>query len=1063
MAGLADFFFVVGLGEENIDFSPFSENLTLSNCSSGKELNRNPTISAESKSQSATEPPSAYQKSRQISSIKDNLNHGDQKDLAVPTPQLMVLNREHLKPHLKFGAQTTFEDALTSFMSNRDSFLSALEPPAASGRRIEEVEGNDQVSPIRSKSSIRKRSYLGRATSLNRNSTIRGSSVSRSSTIRKRDSIRELKRISSYNAVTPAPEPLILPPGTHPLKRKFAPALLSRWPSGDQEAFYSPRESFPDYFVFPDDIQIKLADSRPRSTWHSFTLTDEKGDRIHGTCVIIWIPLGVSKAEELEYRCSQWRQAHMSHEEREMAESFTSKLAAERTNLSALLTKLPSTEAESQEREDLEDLISQCEERINLFSELLGPIRIGACAKVEGLTEGSEGVWIPRAYGLLGREGSLQTLWREYLRALCAPMLHGEISRIPFLQSIGQCLPIERFVVNILGEISSPTPGTQIEIIVRDLKLYATKNSINEYPDWRDVDIYPIFRALSIKSIVTLFESALAEARIIFLSTFPAMLHAAARTLVHLLYPLIWRGVYIPVLPSRLLSCLEAPCSYIIGIDRRYTRFEPPEEDFVLCDLDSDSVICSQAPPSLPPSIKGKLTHLLNLGAPLHIQCGVPTGPPAYIRETYPTDTFWGDRSVISKHREDSLVGKLVATNSSTYHDFSGLSHCPPIFNAYTCVKEEASLSSRPGTSARNNSSPLYRLAPLTSVSNGNFSISNFPSASRNFSTSNLCDTQSRNRSFSLNRRNSNISRRHTPVKSIGSVSDKASTFHYAPTISGQSISFAPSTIFNFDSFASAQPVAEETEITKLREGHCLRMKHGDLEFFSRTCDYCDDMCEDGMFECQDCSLLVHGRCLEHIYLPCTGSFSPDHIRVAFLRTFATLFRNYRRCLDPVPPACPKSKDDPIYTFRTEAFLRSNSSSKENNDYLSMLMQTQAFSEFIHDRCRKPPDESEILFFDEVIAAKKNREKLSLFAKSEIKFLSNLKLGRVSKTVRAIPPNRENYEISPNHIGRIPQILTPHFALPPRTSATKATEGCANRVKRKAVLSVFSPTLTTLK
>lgn len=75
-------------------------------------------------------------------------------------------------------------------------------------------------------------------------------------------------------------------------------------------------------------------------------------------------------------------------------------------------------------------------------------------------------------------------------------------------------------------------------------------------PDLK-TDLYPFFRALSLKHIIVLFEAAISEARIIFRSSYPAMLHSASRALLHLLWPFKFSGVYIPILPSRLLSALE--------------------------------------------------------------------------------------------------------------------------------------------------------------------------------------------------------------------------------------------------------------------------------------------------------------------------------------------------------------------------------------------------------------------------------------------------------------------------------------------------------------------------
>jgi hypothetical protein len=43
------------------------------------------------------------------------------------------------------------------------------------------------------------------------------------------------------------------------------------------------------------------------------------------------------------------------------------------------------------------------------------------------------------------------------------------------------------------------------------------------------------------------------------------MLSIACEAFRYLLYPFYWQFVFIPVLPERLLTCLQAPVPYIIG------------------------------------------------------------------------------------------------------------------------------------------------------------------------------------------------------------------------------------------------------------------------------------------------------------------------------------------------------------------------------------------------------------------------------------------------------------------------------------------------------------------
>ena len=197
-------------------------------------------------------------------------------------------------------------------------------------------------------------------------------------------------------------------------------------------------------------------------------MTKANGDRVHVCGIIVWHPVPHSVAAELEMQCNEWRQGNLSLEERELAESLSTKLANERSILSLLLHQLPLLYGA--ERENCDEQILQCEEKITLYNELLKPIRMHAAAKVEGLTEG-QGMWLPRCYGLLGKEAGYQTLWREWLRAMAVPWVNGEVDVDVINAQGGRFLPLERYVVNLCGEVPLPMRGkNQVEVAVRELR-----------------------------------------------------------------------------------------------------------------------------------------------------------------------------------------------------------------------------------------------------------------------------------------------------------------------------------------------------------------------------------------------------------------------------------------------------------------------------------------------------------------------------------------------------------------------------------------------------------------
>jgi hypothetical protein len=906
-------------------------------------------------------------------------------------------------------------------------------------------------------------------------------------------SVRTAKRLSNYNSVIPPPEPLNADPDMHPLKRRFEPVLLDRYPPKHATDEFKRRGRFPDYvpmFAFPNDISIVSADERPRSTWHGFAMTGDDNSKIYGITVIVWTPLNQDAAAIVEKRCEEWRQRHMTNEERELAASLGGRLAQERASLSRLLAKLPTVSSGSPAREALEEQISDTEEKIGLMTDMLRPVRHGAASKIDGLTDGETGLWTPRAYGVLGRDGTLTSFWKEWLRAVVVPMTDGAILRVPASSpKVGRWQPLERYVVNLCTEALSPiTSKTQVELAVRELRLYARKEGINELPDSRNADLYALFRALTIPNIISLFEFALSESRIILLSSHTAMLHLASKALASLLYPLKWASIFIPVLPARLVSALEAPCPYIVGIERRYENVDLPEDDYVLVDLDNDSMETTSAPTYLPRQLRRKLVSLLQLAAPHHNRFGVPVGPPPYAIETFPYDAISSENAeIFTQNPLPSTLSKYVSQNSTNYGDPSSPgSQRSSVFNAFLQSKCDHTRVERPSTARSTKGSPPPSVSPSSSQ------FPNLPTTpiSRNDSGFALTATLREKRSGhfdSISRRSSSFGmeraptfRRpsapftgHSATLSASAISiDSKSMYGYAPSTYAASTMAASTIMPNM----LMQPV-RNTESTLWVEGHFLDLRRHDT---TSTCSICDDKADsEGVYKCTSCSIIAHGRCLGQISLVCPSAFHPDRIQAAFVRCFASLFYTYRKHLKP--PNSQQKASGQLYGFDMDGFIRSLPD--DQADYAAMLKQTQgtshntfhqlgshvdrfvlphltshtaAFNEFIHEREVTRPTDPSIRLFDEIILAKKNRgfSRASFFAKSSTSFLDDVSdhLWRSA----AVPTPTGNFKGEYRSvICRIPAKLDPALMREPRVISGVPRVEKTGRVGRKAVPSLL--------
>lgn len=434
------------------------------------------------------------------------------------------------------------------------------------------------------------------------------------------------------------------------------------------------------------------------------------------------------------------------------------------------------------------------------------------------------------------------------------------------------------------------------------------------------------------------------------------MLYLATRALVDLLFPVQWAGVLIPVLPARLIQAIEAPCPYIVGIERRYEKVELPSDDFVLVDLDSDMIESTVRPTPLPRHQRRKLLSLLQLAAPHHSRFGVPTGPPAYAVETFPHDSFMSENSSIFCSRaQPTQLAKYAGQNSSAFGQSSvpAGTFQPPILNAHLHARNEHSASrghsskglDRPGTgsmsktgsppSPRDSSPTSGQFPPLpTNPGSRNESGLAIQASLREKRSGHFDAASRRSSSFGLSqgipRRPSAPFLGHAPNLSVTTLNaDHSSGSTYAPSVYAQS-TVAASTIVPT---ASTQPI-HNSEGTCLVEGHCLKVQPFDEK---AVCGVCDERAEEGMYKCTACKTTVHSRCALQICLVCPAAFYPEQIRAAFVRCFASLLYTYKKFLRPA--SGDKKKAGLTYNFNMDAFLKSLP--HEHAEYVAVLQQTQ--------------------------------------------------------------------------------------------------------------------------
>eukprot|EP01102_Stenamoeba_stenopodia_P010547 TRINITY_DN3193_c0_g1_i1.p1 TRINITY_DN3193_c0_g1~~TRINITY_DN3193_c0_g1_i1.p1 ORF type:complete len:745 (-),score=145.87 TRINITY_DN3193_c0_g1_i1:41-2275(-) len=203
----------------------------------------------------------------------------------------------------------------------------------------------------------------------------------------------------------------------------------------------------------------------------------------------------------------------------------------------------------------------------------------------------------PRCYCIISRFPYFSTHFSVLYSVLARERLYS-------LTSSRDAESAENEVIRILDEYYAKDVSNFTKSL--NIKLCQGLNSLDYYfptavedaliADW----CFPcLFRAISLTNIMSLFQHALLESKIVVVCQNLGVLSAIVMSIMPLLRPFVWQGPFIPILPSHLKECLQAPVPTIVGLRSVPEDYET--NTFIL-DVDKDLVTLptDNAHPSLP-------------------------------------------------------------------------------------------------------------------------------------------------------------------------------------------------------------------------------------------------------------------------------------------------------------------------------------------------------------------------------------------------------------------------------------------------------------------------------
>jgi len=134
-----------------------------------------------------------------------------------------------------------------------------------------------------------------------------------------------------------------------------------------------------------------------------------------------------------------------------------------------------------------------------------------------------------------------------------------------------------------------------------------TRNSVDEENDAIcDYGLPIFFYFFTLKHFFHIFNSILLEKKILFICPDLRVLSSVVLSLLPLLGPFSWQSIWIPILPSHLISLLDAPLPYILGVPRLPNFKLPSDVTVVELDLHTGTSQISGAINEMPPFPKKK-------------------------------------------------------------------------------------------------------------------------------------------------------------------------------------------------------------------------------------------------------------------------------------------------------------------------------------------------------------------------------------------------------------------------------------------------------------------------
>ncbi|BBN12485.1 protein MpSCD [Marchantia polymorpha subsp. ruderalis] len=271
-----------------------------------------------------------------------------------------------------------------------------------------------------------------------------------------------------------------------------------------------------------------------------------------------------------------------------------------------------------------------------------------------------------------------------------------ELHRLCFSNS-GASKPLWDIVSHMVLGVPLPGPGHgQVLFAVENFLLNVEAPPSDGLPH-ADMSFQPLVQCLDIDNVIRLFTAILLERRVLLRASKYSVLTMVAEALCHLIYPIKWQHVYIPVLFYAGVEYIDAPTPYLMGLHSGVDTTGLTMDGVVDVDLDKNKIVTStdESIPEIPEIELGRLRNdLLQLVHPnlAHLdraRTSYSAVHEAYIRRFSKPWSSQHDREL------RIIFLKFFATILYGYRDFVDYSLPEKVFNTGAFLKKRSRMTSR--------------------------------------------------------------------------------------------------------------------------------------------------------------------------------------------------------------------------------------------------------------------------------------------------------------------------------------------------------------------------------